>query len=109
LSRIWAQVLALDTIGVQDNFFDLGGHSLAATQIVSRVIKRFQLELPLQSLFAAPTVAEMGAVIEKHDGYKVDEARVSCILAEVESLSDEEARRLLTKESAPAGARGRHE
>jgi amino acid adenylation domain-containing protein len=63
LAQIWAEVLSLDRVGIHDNFFDLGGHSLAATQIISRVVKRFQLELPIQSLFQAPTVAEMAAVI----------------------------------------------
>jgi acyl carrier protein len=63
LTQIWAEVLSFDQVGINDNFFDLGGHSLAATQIISRVVKRFRLELPIQSLFQAPTVAEMAAVI----------------------------------------------
>ncbi len=63
LRRIWTEVLGLDQIGVHDNFFELGGHSLAATRVVSQVIKTFQLELPLQSLFQSPTVAEMAAII----------------------------------------------
>ena len=63
LRRIWTEVLGLDLIGVHDNFFDLGGHSLAATRVVSQVIKTFELELPLQSLFQSPTVAEMAAII----------------------------------------------
>jgi len=63
LTQIWAEVLSFDQVGINDNFFDLGGHSLAATQIISRVVRRFRLELPIQSLFQAPTVAEMAAVI----------------------------------------------
>jgi Phosphopantetheine attachment site len=51
LAAIWEQVLDLRPIGVHDSFFDLGGHSLAATRVVSQVIKIFQLELPLRSLF----------------------------------------------------------
>jgi acyl-coenzyme A synthetase/AMP-(fatty) acid ligase/acyl carrier protein len=95
LAEIWSQVLSLDRVGVHDNFFDLGGHSLAATRVVSRVIKQFQLEVPLQSLFQSPTVAEMAAVIAEHQGKKLDKKELNRILTEVESLSDAEASRLV--------------
>jgi amino acid adenylation domain-containing protein len=65
LAEIWAEVLSLDEVGVNDDFLELGGHSLAASQVISRVIEKFQLYLPVQSLFQAPTVAEMAAVIEE--------------------------------------------
>jgi len=99
LAQIWAQVLALDRVGIHDNFFDLGGHSLTATRVVSQVIKKFQFEMPLQSLFVAPTVAEMAAVIEAHQGKKVGDADLEGMLAELESLSEDEARRLVAEES----------
>ena len=51
-----------------DNFLDLGGHSLAAARIVTRVIDKFRLELPLQVLFDSPTVEKMAAVISEHQG-----------------------------------------
>ncbi len=54
LAQIWAQVLTLDRVGIHDNFFDLGGNSLAATRVVSRIIQEFQLEVPLQSLLQSP-------------------------------------------------------
>jgi len=63
LAKIWGQVLGLDQVGIHDNFFDLGGHSLAATRIVTRVIEQFNLELPLQVLFNSPTIEKMAAVI----------------------------------------------
>jgi len=99
LAEIWAEVLSLDRIGIHDNFFDLGGHSLAASRVISRVITSFQLELPLKALFESPTVAEMAAVIEAHQGKKVGEADLERMLAELESVSDEEARRLIAEES----------
>ena len=95
LARIWAQVLSLDQVGIFDNFFELGGHSLAATQVVSHVIQTFQLELPLQSLFQAPTVAEMAVVITEHQGKKLDETEMAIILTELESISEEKATQLL--------------
>jgi amino acid adenylation domain-containing protein len=63
LVKIWAEVLDLDQVGVHDNFFDLGGHSLAATRVISRVVKTFPLELPIRALFDSPTVAEMAEVV----------------------------------------------
>ena len=99
LAKIWAEVLSLDRIGVHDNFFDLGGHSLAATRVVSQVIKNFQLELPLQSLFQSPTVAEMAAVIMEHQGKRLGEEELEHMLGELESLSDEEAQQLVAKET----------
>ncbi|MGH7232864.1 MAG: non-ribosomal peptide synthetase, partial [Nitrospiraceae bacterium] len=63
LAEIWKEVLCLDEVGTQDNFLDLGGDSLLASQIISRVIKRFELDLPVQLLFDSPTIAEMAGVI----------------------------------------------
>ncbi|MEO5729910.1 MAG: amino acid adenylation domain-containing protein, partial [Byssovorax sp.] len=57
LAGIWAEILDLPELGIHDNFFDLGGHSLLATQVMGRIISALQVEIPLQSLFEAPTVA----------------------------------------------------
>jgi acyl carrier protein len=62
LAEIWAQILKMEQVGVHDNFFALGGHSLMATQVVSRVRNTFQVSLPLRSLFENPTVAELARV-----------------------------------------------
>ena len=65
LVSIWEKILDVRPIGISDNFFDLGGHSLSATRVVSRIFTRYQLEIPLQSLFQSPTIAEMAAVINR--------------------------------------------
>ena len=65
VADIWGQVLKQSTIGIHDNFFDLGGHSLLATQAISRLREAFKIELPLRSLFEAPTVAQLVERIEK--------------------------------------------
>jgi acyl carrier protein len=65
LAKIWTKILGIQEIGVNDNFFDLGGHSLMATQVISRLRDIFQIELPLRSLFESPTIAALAEVIHK--------------------------------------------
>ena len=60
----WAEVLKLDRVGREDSFFDLGGHSLLGTLVMSRIREAFQIELPLRALFETPTVADLAARIE---------------------------------------------
>jgi alpha-ketoglutarate-dependent taurine dioxygenase/acyl carrier protein len=65
LVQVWKEVLEVEDIRINDNFFDMGGHSLLATLLTTRLRQLFELEFPLQSIFAAPTISEMAAVIEK--------------------------------------------
>ena len=55
LAGIWAEVLQIDEVGIDDNIFDLGGHSLTAARILSRVLDRYRVEVSLKSLFESPT------------------------------------------------------
>ncbi len=87
-------------MGIHDNFFDLGGHSLLATQVISRVINTFKLELPVKTLFESPTVANMAVVITENMAKKAGDEELALMLAELESLSDEEARKRLADEEA---------
>ncbi|MBV9789743.1 MAG: non-ribosomal peptide synthetase, partial [Chloroflexi bacterium] len=57
LASIWAEVLHVERVGIDDNFFALGGHSLLATQVIARARAAFQANLPLRALFETPTVA----------------------------------------------------
>jgi acyl carrier protein len=100
VAKIWEAVLEVRPVGIHDNFFDLGGHSLAATRVVSRVMEQFQLEIPLQALFQTPTVAEMAGVIVEHRYRKQGKNELENILNDVESLSDEEAKRLVSEGSS---------
>ena len=94
-------MLSIDQVGVNDDFLDLGGHSLAATRVFSQVLKQFQIEVPLQLLFQSPTVAEMAAVITERQAKKLGEWDLNRILSELESLSDKEAESQLARESTP--------
>ncbi|HEV8395078.1 MAG TPA: condensation domain-containing protein, partial [Vicinamibacterales bacterium] len=63
LSSAWADVLGIARPGVHDNFFQSGGDSLKAAQLLSRLDREFQIELPANALFHSPTVAELAALI----------------------------------------------
>lgn len=65
LAEIWAEVLDLKQVGIHDNFLDLGGHSLKAMQIVSRIRQTFFMEIPLRSLFETPTIAEIADLLQR--------------------------------------------
>ena len=82
LAKIWAEVLGSEQVGVYDNFFALGGDSLKATLVVSRVQKAFDVTLTLKTFFLEPTVADLATVIE------------DIILDQIERMTDDEAGRL---------------
>jgi len=96
LVRVWAELLKLEELSVHDDFFDLGGHSLLATQLVSRVRKTFNKDIPLRSIFDAPTIAKLAVVIERVTDN--DQLDLQTELDLLESLSDDEAERLLNAE-----------
>ena len=77
LTEIWAQVLGLEKVGIHDNFFDLGGHSLLITQLLAKVRDTFKVNLSLRSLFKDPTVANIAKKIaiaqQAKPGSKVEE------------------------------------
>src|SRR5918996_1353101 len=64
LAGIWAEVLRVERVGRQDNFFALGGHSLVAIQVVARVRETLGVELAVRSVFESPPLAELSAAIE---------------------------------------------
>ncbi|TPG88815.1 amino acid adenylation domain-containing protein [Brevibacillus laterosporus] len=67
LVQIWQEVLGLPNIGVKDNFFDIGGHSLRATNLVSKIYKELNQNLPLRDAFQYPTIEQMAEVLEKRE------------------------------------------
>ena len=102
LAEIWAEVLAIHRVGIHDNFFDLGGHSLAASRVISRVIQSFRLDLPVKELFDAPTIARMAEIVKQNQAHRVDDAALEHMLRLMETMTEEEARRLVDELNSPA-------
>jgi amino acid adenylation domain-containing protein len=87
LASIWTKLLGINRVGINDNYFELGGDSLLATQLVSQLRGVFEVELPLVNLFQYPTLAELATSIEE------------AIIEQMEEISDEEAEQLLKNAS----------
>ncbi len=65
LATIWKEVLNRDQVGINDNFFALGGHSLNATQVISRIYDAFNLNIPLVSIFDAESLSSLATMIDE--------------------------------------------
>ncbi len=81
IAEIWAEVLRrdLNTISIDDNFFDLGGHSLMATQVVSRIRERFSLEIPMRAMFDRPTITRLGEIVVQEQTAADDDDSLSIV------------------------------
>ncbi|HET8845356.1 MAG TPA: condensation domain-containing protein, partial [Ktedonobacteraceae bacterium] len=66
LESLWAGVLRVPQVGINDNFFALGGHSLLVVQLIARVRSVFQIDLPIRALFESPTIAGLARHIQSH-------------------------------------------
>ncbi|NVJ03794.1 amino acid adenylation domain-containing protein [Myxococcus sp. AM001] len=77
LCELWSVLLEVEQVGIHDDFFQLGGHSLIATQLVSRLNDIFHLRFPLPSIFDAPTIAELAEAIEAARGATAPEQELA--------------------------------
>jgi acyl carrier protein len=83
VARIVASLLGLEKVGVDENFFYLGGNSLFGTQLIARLREAFGVDVPLLKLFDHPTVADLAAEVER------------LMVTTLEAMTEEEAERLL--------------
>lgn len=95
IAKIWLEILDVERVGIHDEFLELGGHSLIATQIVSRIRETLQTDLSLRQFFETPTVAGLAATVTQNLAEQTDEKKLDELLAELEGLSEEKTEQLL--------------
>jgi len=100
LARIWGEVFEAGPVGVHDNFFRLGGYSLVATQIVSRVRNTLKTEAAVRLLFQHPTIAELAAALSAREQKPGQLERIAALVERVQGLSLDELRRANAKRAA---------
>lgn len=79
IAEIWQELLGVETIGVHDDFFELGGNSMIASRLIVRIQDIFEVELPFSKLFEAANVADLSELVTAE------------VLAEIEAMAEEEA------------------
>jgi acyl carrier protein len=99
LADIWAELLGFERVGIYDDFFRLGGDSILAANILSRVQERFQIQVPVDLLFEDTfTIARLARAFEQYQIEQADPGDIAAMLAELNDLSDDEVRALLAEE-----------
>jgi amino acid adenylation domain-containing protein/thioester reductase-like protein len=86
LAEIWAQILGISQIGIEDNFFEMGGDSLRAVQLIFKVREAFQIDLPMVTLFDSPTISQFAEAVNSalgsHPVATSDDTTVAELLAD---------------------------
>ena len=95
LVEIWSTILDVEGVGIYDNFFQLGGDSILAAQVINRIRDTIGVDLSFLIFFEQPTVASMAVKIAQTQAESVESAEMSDLLDNLESLSEEEAQQLL--------------
>jgi acyl carrier protein len=99
VADVWQSILGIEGVGSHDNFFEMGGHSLMAIQLVSRLRELLQVDIGLTALFEFPTVAQLAnhiaGKLENVEGKMID---LAMMLDYVEGLSPEEVKALLARQ-----------
>ena len=99
VADIWAEIFGCGPIGVQDNFLEIGGHSLLAIKIMTRLREIFPIEISLRDLFAALTVAELAArLVQAGEKAQIAVSEIAQIVIQMQQLSDAEVEAMLAKD-----------
>ena len=95
LAKVWADSLGIEKVGIEDDFFELGGASVVATQIVSRLREMFQMDLPAILLFDTPTIEKLARYMIEHEAQPGLTEKTATLLQRIEGMTEEEVARSL--------------
>jgi amino acid adenylation domain-containing protein len=98
LANIWREVLNVAQVGIRDNFFDLGGHSLLLTKLANRVHDTFRVRLPLRVIFDLPTIERMGQAIVEEQVKGADKVTVNHFLSKLSEMTPEQVSEFLKRQ-----------
>jgi acyl carrier protein len=98
LASVYSRILHVEKVGVNDDFFMLGGNSIHAILLASEVRQAFQIELPLRRFFENPTVGGLAETIEQLQVEQTDSDEMAQILSALEELSEQEAQAMIAQE-----------
>ena len=102
IAQIWSELLGIDQIGAHDSFLELGGDSLLAVRLISRLRDVFNQNLPLRLIFEASTVAELAKAIEPQNE-EPEDSDLAEIMSMLDQLSEEEVEQELLKRQQVLG------
>ena len=112
LADIWRELLAVEQVGIGQNFFELGGHSLLVLQMIDRIRRIFELELPVRSVFDEPTIEGLAdelqkaqalglkarvPIVQRRDSSAVAGASREALLSQLSTLSADDAQNLIRR------------
>ena len=99
LVAIWAEVLGLPRVGIDDNFLLLGGHSLLAMQLITRIRGAFGIDLPLRALYDTADLEELAIAVANAQAAQADAATLAALLDELEQMRPDEIQVALSTET----------
>ncbi len=95
LAAIWGEVLGLERIGIYDDFFAIGGHSLLAAQVIARIQREFGVGLALRDFFTSPNIKSLAETIREAALSAADKEKIDAMLDVLENIDEEQAQSML--------------
>jgi surfactin family lipopeptide synthetase A len=100
IAAIWVETLGVKRVGVRDNFFEVGGHSLLAMQVISRIREEFHIELPVRSFFDGMTVERLAASVLEREPEQGRSEKIARTLKAVAEMSESELLEMISRTNA---------